>query len=248
MGQRHYVGSIYMKTFALTILAAAPLIITGCENPNGTVNHTGTGALIGGASGAALGALLGGRHAGEAALIGGALGAGTGAIVGNAMDQDERARLRAQAPQTYERIEQAQPLYPNDIKNMVKSGVTDDVIISQINATHSVYHLSAPDIIDLHQAGVSQTVINAMINTANGVPPAQPVVVDAPPPAPPAETIVVSPGPGYVWVGGEYVWHGRWVWAPGHWVYGPRPGAIWVEGVWVHGPHGWYHRGGHWRY
>jgi hypothetical protein len=238
-----------MKILGLTILAAAALVITGCENPNGTVNHTGTGALIGAGGGAALGALLGGRHAGEAALIGGAFGAATGAIVGNAMDQDERARLRAQAPQTYQRIEQARPLYPQDIKAMVSSGVTDDVIISQIQTTRSVYHLSAADIIDLHQAGVSQNVINFMINTANGpVNPPQPAVVNAPPPAPESETIVVSPGPGYVWVGGEWTWNGRWVWGPGHWAYGPRPGAIWIEGAWVHGRGGWYHRGGHWRY
>jgi hypothetical protein len=237
-----------MKNFALVFLAAAPLVFTGCENPNGTVNHTGSGALIGAGGGAAIGALAGGRHAGPAALIGGALGAVTGAIVGSAMDENDRERLRAQAPQTYERIEQAQPLYPNDIKNMVKSGVSDDTIIAQINATHSVYHLSAPDIIDLHQAGVSQNVINAMINTANGAPPAEPAVVNTPPPEPQPETIVVSPGPDYVWVGGEWVWHGRWVWSPGRWVYGPRPGAVWVGGVWVHGHHGWYHRGGHWRY
>ncbi len=238
-----------MKNSALTFLAAAGLIFTGCENPNGTVNHTGSGALIGAGGGAALGALLGGRHAGEAALIGGAFGAATGAIVGNAMDQDERARLRAQAPQTYRRIEQAQPLYPNDIKAMVASGVPEDVIISQIRSTRSIYHLSAPDIIDLHNAGVSQNVINFMINTANGPQAApEPEVVNAPPPPPQSETVYVAPGPDYVWAGGEWVWHGRWVWAPGHWLRGPRPGAVWVGGVWVHGGHGWYHRGGHWRY
>jgi hypothetical protein len=239
-----------MKTFALTFLAAAALVITGCENPNGTVNHTGSGALIGAGGGAALGAILGGRHAGEGALIGGALGAATGAIVGNAIDQDQAARLRAQAPQTYERIEQAQPLYPQDIKSMVAAGVTDDVIISQIKSTRSIYHLSAADIIDLHNAGVSSRVVDFMINTPNTAGAAQPqeVVVNAAPPPPQQETIVVAPGPGYVWVGGEWTWHGRWVWAPGRWVYGPRPGAVWVGGGWVHGPHGYYHRGGHWRY
>jgi hypothetical protein len=235
-----------MKTFALTFLAAA-LLVTGCENPNGTVNHTGTGALIGAGGGAALGAALGGRNAGVGALIGGAFGAATGAIVGNVMDQNQAERLRAQAPQTYERIEQAQPLYPQDIKAMVASGVPDNVIISQIQTTRSVYHLSAADIIDLHQAGVSQNVINYMINTANGSVNPAPVVVNTPPPAPQVETVIAAPGPDYVWVGGEWVWRGRWVWAPGHWVYGPRPGAVWVGGVWVHGRGGWYHRGGHWR-
>jgi hypothetical protein len=237
-----------MKHFVLTSLAAAALILTGCENPDGSTNHTGSGALIGGASGAALGAILGGRHAGEGALIGGAFGAATGAIVGNSIDQDERARLRAHAPATYARIEQAQPLYPQDIKAMVAAGVSDDVIISQIKSTRSIYHLSAPDIIDLHNAGVSSRLIDFMINTQNGASAATPdVVVNAEPPPAPAETIVVSPGPDYVWVGGEYVWNGRWVWAPGHWVLAPRPGAVWVGGVWVHGGRGWYHRGGHWR-
>jgi hypothetical protein len=235
-----------MKTFSLCFLAAAA-VITGCENPNGTVNHTGSGALIGAGSGAALGALLGGRHAGEAALIGGAFGAATGAIIGNAMDRDQAARLRAQAPQTYQRIEQVQPLYPQDIKAMAAAGVSEDVIISQIKATRSVYHLAANDIIDLHNAGVSQRVIDFMINTPN-MAAAQPqeVVVSGPPPQPQVETIIVSPGPGYVWVGGEWAWHGRWVWAPGRWVY-PRPGTVWVEGAWVHGRRGWYHRAGYWR-
>ncbi|MDB6058025.1 MAG: 17 kDa surface antigen [Verrucomicrobiales bacterium] len=237
-----------MKTFVLTSLAAA-LLVTGCENPNGSVNRTGTGALIGAGGGAALGAALGGRNAGAGALIGGALGAATGAIVGNVMDQNEAERLRAQAPQTYERIEQAQPLYPQDIKAMVASGVPDNVIISLIQRSVSIYHLIAADIIVLHQAGVSHNVMYYMINTANGAQFApEPVVTAAPPPAPQQEVIVASPGPGYVWVGGEWVWRGRWVWAPGHWVSGPRPGAVWVGGVWVHGGRGWYHRGGHWRY
>jgi hypothetical protein len=236
-----------MKTSALTFLAAAALLITGCENPNGSPNRTGTGALVGGGFGAMTGALLGGRHAGEGALIGGALGAATGAVVGNVMDTNERERLRAQAPATYARIEQAQPLYPQDIKAMTASGVPDDVIISQIQSTRSIYHLSSPDIIDLHNAGVSSRVIDYMINTANGAAVTPEPVVNAAPPAPPAETVVMSPGPGYVWVGGEWVWNGRWVWAPGHWVIGPRPGAVWVGGVWVHDRYGWRHRGGYWR-
>jgi hypothetical protein len=237
-----------MKIFVVTCLAAA-LLITGCENPNGTVNRTGTGALIGAGSGAAIGAVVGGRNAGAGALIGGALGAATGAIVGNVMDQNEAARLQAQAPQTYARIEQSQPLYPQDIKAMVAAGVSDDVIISQIRATRSIYNLGSADIIDLHNAGVSQNVINFMINTANSAAAApEQVTVSTPPPAPPVETVVVAPGPGYVWVGGEWVWRGRWVWSPGRWVYGPRPGAVWIGGGWVHGPHGYYHRGGHWRY
>lgn len=43
-------------------------------------NRTGQGALIGGATGAAIGGIAGG---GRGALIGGAIGAGTGAVIGS---------------------------------------------------------------------------------------------------------------------------------------------------------------------
>ena len=42
------------------------------------------------------------------------------------------------------------------------------------------------------------------------------------PPPPPPETIVVAPGPAYVWVGGAWVWFwDRWVWHHDYW---HRPG------------------------
>ena len=48
------------------------------------------------------------------------------------MDQDERARLRAQAPATYTRVEQGQPLGLGDVKAMSAAGLSDDVIINNI--------------------------------------------------------------------------------------------------------------------
>gem|GEM_PF-5576521 len=39
------------------------------------------------------------------------------------------------------------------------------------------------------------------------------------PPQPVVETIVVSPGPNYVWVKGHYTWiENNWVWVRGGWV------------------------------
>ena len=68
------------------------------------------------------------------------------------------------------------------------------------------------------------------------------------PPQPAAETVIVSPGPGYVWVGGEWAWNGRgWVWIGGHWIYPPRPGAVWVVGRSWHDRYGWHHERGYWR-
>ena len=242
-------------TLSLGLLA---LLITGCETPYGTPDRTGTGILAGGGVGAASGALIGSASgsAGEGALIGGAVGAIAGGLIGHSMDMEEQSRLRAQAPQTYVRVEQGQPLTVADVKAMAQARLGDDVIISQIRNSRTVYHLGVSDIIDMKNSGVSERVIDFMINTETATgsapavappTPAPPVVVAAAPPAPPVETVVVSPGPGYVWVGGEWVWNGGWVWVGGHWVMPPYPHSVWVGGYWSHGPHGWYHSPGYWR-
>jgi hypothetical protein len=59
----------------------------------------------------------------------------------------------------------AQPMGLPDIKMLAKSGVSDEVILSQIRNSHSVYRLSAAEILDLKDAGVSEKVIDFMINT-----------------------------------------------------------------------------------
>jgi len=58
-----------------------------------------------------------------------------------------------------------QPMGLPDIKMLAKSGVSDEVILSQIRNSHSVYRLSAAEILDLKDAGVSEKVIDFMINT-----------------------------------------------------------------------------------
>jgi len=54
-----------------------------------------------------------------------------------------------------------------DVVTLTKNGFGDDVIISQIRNSHTVYHLSTAEIIDLKNSGVSEKVIDFMINTAN---------------------------------------------------------------------------------
>ena len=228
--------------------AASAVVLTGCVDPNGQQNNTGTGALIGGALGAITGAAIGGpRHGGEGALIGAAAGLIAGGAVGNSMDQQQQAQLRAQAPQSYVRVVQGQPLSTADVKALAKAGVSDDVIISQIQGSHTAFHLSAADIIDLHNSGVSDRVVNFMQHAEFGwCAPSTTMVVEEAPPAPLTETVVVErPGPGYVWVGGEWVWNGGWFWRAGYWAY--HPGGVWVEGGWSRGPRGWYHSPGYWR-
>ena len=60
--------------------------------------------------------------------------------------------------------------------------------------------------------------VNYMINTPSNVGATAETtggtvtyIQQAPPPAP-VETVVVAPGPDYVWIGGEWVWNGGWFW------------------------------------
>jgi len=233
--------------------ALAAVGVAGCHHPTGEPNDAASGALVGGAAGAMTGAAIGSphNHAGPDALIGAAAGALAGGIIGDTLDQQQAAALRAQAPQTYVHVQEGQPLSVADVKAMAAARVSDDVIINQIRTSRTVYHLGGSDIIDLHNSGVSDSVINFMISTPSQVVnesgvAAGPVVSQAPPP-PLAQTVVGTPGPGYVWIGGEWVWNGSWLWRAGYWAYPPYPRAVWVPAYWHRGPHGWYCRPGHWR-
>lgn len=69
-------------------LLAVSLMLASC----GTLNNTKKGAAIGGGSGVAAGAIIGGligkgKGAAIGAAIGGAVGAGTGALIGKKMDK-----------------------------------------------------------------------------------------------------------------------------------------------------------------
>ncbi|MCX7887016.1 MAG: glycine zipper domain-containing protein [Verrucomicrobiae bacterium] len=153
----------------ISLLVGAGLVVglTGCQTPEGRTDRTATGTLAGAVLGAGTGALIGSLTGREAmgAAVGGALGAVTGGLIGHAMDSQQRETLARQSPQTLQRIEQGQPLGLADIKAMSKAGVSDEVIISQIRNSRTVYRLTTAEIIDLKESGVSQKVIDFMINT-----------------------------------------------------------------------------------
>lgn len=67
-----------------------------------------------------------------------------------------------------------------------------------------------------------------------------PIIVRRAPPRPIAERVIVSPGPGYVWIAGHNSWTGsQWVWTPGMWVMPPQPSAVYVEGRWDERTQNW---------
>jgi uncharacterized protein YcfJ len=165
-----------MKRVLASCLLGAMIALLGCETPEGRTDRTASGALAGGALGAGTGAIIGSAtgHAGQGALIGGALGAVTGGIIGQSIDQSQRDRLQEESPQTLQRVTQGQPLTLADVKALTKAGISDEVIISQIRNSRTAYRLSTAEIIELKEAGVSNKVIDYMINTPSLYPPPPP--------------------------------------------------------------------------
>jgi hypothetical protein len=165
------------------------------------------------------------------------------------------AKLGQDAPDTYRRIQTGQPLTVADVKAMSRIGCPSDVIIGQVRNSHTVFHLTANAIIDLKNAGVSDQVVDFLISTPNSIagsaavpePPPGAPVAQTPPPPPPSETQPPTPGPDYVWVGGDWVWNGGWVWVGGHWVLPPFPHAVWIHGRWFRGGGRFRWDHGHWR-
>ncbi len=72
----------------VTGMLAATITLAACANPDGTSNQTGTGAIVGGLTGAAAGQIIGGDT--RATVIGGAIGAAVGGAVGARMAAQER--------------------------------------------------------------------------------------------------------------------------------------------------------------
>lgn len=75
------------------------------------------------------------------------------------------------------------------------------------------------------------------------------VEVDGAPPAVQEEAVVASPGPGYVWIGGNWDWDvgvRHWAWSSGRWERPPHPEAHWIAGRYeARGGRHYYHAG-HW--
>lgn len=148
--------------------------LAGCRSPY----YADKGAAIGGVAGGLAGAALGDQsgHAAGGAVVGTALGALTGAAVGDSMDAEvERRTAQAQYQQRM-----ATAVSTTDVTSMVASGLGDDVIVNHIRANGVRGSLTPGEIIELHENGVSEKVINAMQQEAARTT-AAPAVVGGPP-------------------------------------------------------------------
>jgi len=166
---------------------------------------------------------------------------------------DQMAKLRQADPNACLRIQSAQPLLLPDVKVMARIGFSSDVIIAQVRNSHTVFHLTANDIIDLKNSGVSDQVVNFLISTPSAIAGSNPFpeptnayMTQTPPSAPLDETPPPAPSPDYAWIDGEWIWNGGWVWVGGHWAYPPYPHAVWFHGRWFRGGPGFHRVPGRW--
>ena len=141
------------------------LLITsclGCMN----ANNTQKGALLGGAGGAGIGAIIGHQFGatGTGALIGGLAGTAGGALVGNSKDEaNKRDAAARHAAYERSRLEmEAHALTNRDVADMVANGVSDSTIVTAMRDKGGRFDTSPQAIIALHNAGVSDGVVQAM--------------------------------------------------------------------------------------
>jgi outer membrane lipoprotein SlyB len=149
---------IFLGDFMRNIVAVGIicLLFIGCQT------RTGTGTLTGAGIGALAGSIIGG---GKGAIIGGAVGAVSGGIVGSALDEQDRKIMENTSPRTVDRMDRSEPITVSDIIKLSQGGVSDETIIRYIYSTKTRYHLTQAQIRRLQQGGVSQRVINYMVDT-----------------------------------------------------------------------------------
>jgi hypothetical protein len=171
------------------------VIGTGCSNLPG--NPQQQGAVIGGASGAAVGASVTKNRA-LGAIIGGAVGAAGGYVIGANKEKimgrdragaEEAARQSQEIPATPEQARAASTADINsdgfvtldEVVALDQADLTDDQIVARLRATDQVFELTDEQKRYLLDKGVSQNVINEMVlinqNTINPQPqPSDPVI------------------------------------------------------------------------
>jgi hypothetical protein len=112
----------------MSSLTLAPLV--GCENLPGSDGQQG--AVIGGVSGAAAGALIAKDNRALGALIGGALGAGGGYLIGANKDKitgKDKQKSKDEAIKASQRAER-QPAKPEDVDKSRTADLNDDGFVT----------------------------------------------------------------------------------------------------------------------
>jgi hypothetical protein len=148
----------FVRFLVITLVSLVPTVAGAQVNQQ-------RGATLGGLAGAVAGGLIGDHNneAGAGAAIGGVVGAVTGGLLGNAKDKEAELNRQHQLYQQQQQLAQVRSAVSiADVVSMSRSGLSDSVIINQVNQRGVQQTLQVPDIIALHQQGISETVITSM--------------------------------------------------------------------------------------
>jgi len=119
------------------------------------------------------------------------------AITATAASAQSPAPAAAPAPKRAAAPRAASPV--DSVIQLVKGGMSDDLIIRSLKKTNKATDLSTADMVKLKQAGVSDNVIGVMLDPSSTPAPAAAAAPPAPPPAPvaaPAPVVAsVTPAP-----------------------------------------------------
>ena len=141
------------------LLLATNLMMFSLAGSADAQGNTKRGATVGGLAGAVAGAAIGDHNgeAGACAAIGGIIGAFAGGLLGNAEDQKQAYEMQNFYQQNQNRWSQYRKsaVSCEDVVAMKNSGLSDQVIINQIQQRGVQRQLQVPEIIALHRQGVS---------------------------------------------------------------------------------------------
>jgi len=162
----------------LIAVALAGALLTGCENLPG--NKPTQGAVIGGATGAAAGAVIGGeKHRAMGAVLGGVVGGAGGYVIGAnsdkilGRDHEDAEKVGQRAKTTPVTAEQARAASTADVNGdgyvtldevtaMRDAGLSDREMLNRLEATGQVFDLSEESKQYLRAHGISENVISEM--------------------------------------------------------------------------------------
>lgn len=143
----------------MAMVACVGLVACGCQ---GAQTRAGEGAVLGALIGAGAGSIIGHQsgETGEGAAVGAAAGILAGGLIGSQIQKDE-APAPPRRPATPQAVN-SQQLSLQQVAELARAGVHEDVIIDRLRLTNSVYSLGASDVEYLQQQGVSSKVIAHM--------------------------------------------------------------------------------------
>ena len=157
---------IFCRRFSKSLLLVAAIYPCTVCRKAAAQGNTQRGATLGGITGAVAGAAIGDHNGetGAGAAIGGIIGAVAGGLLGNAEDKQQAYQSRWQYQQSQRRLQEHQStaVSSEDVIAMTRHGLSEQIIINQIQQRGVETQPQVADIIALHQQGVSENIITVM--------------------------------------------------------------------------------------